>query len=284
MDILFFGGTRFMGKYAVEKLLSTGHRVTIANRGLHPDTYGDRVERIIVDRTDENAMEAAFSGRYYDVVCDTVAYCSTDVERLLDHVRCGRYAFISTAAVYDRKHIDTKESEFDALALPYRRLERADAPYDEIKRSAECAVFGKYPGLCAAGARFPFVIGEDDYTGRLRFYVEHVKNGIPMFIDNIDCPMSFVFSDEAGGFLAHLALDRFHGGINGASSGTVSLRQILGCVEKKCGKAAILSPEGEPAPYNGEVAHCLNTDAARDTGYVFSSLDSRLWTLIDRLI
>lgn len=37
------------------------------------------------------------------------------------------------------------------------------------------------------------MIGEDDYTKRLLFYVEHVVNGKPMFIDNIDAEMGYVF-------------------------------------------------------------------------------------------
>ena len=34
--------------------------------------------------------------------------------------------------------------------------------------------------------RYPVVLGENDYTGRLFFYVDHIIHDIPMNIDNLD--------------------------------------------------------------------------------------------------
>ncbi|MBX4261572.1 hypothetical protein KTC96_02520 [Clostridium estertheticum] len=51
----------------------------------------------------------------------------------------------------------------------------------------------------------PFVIGIDDYTNRVLFYVEHIVKEIPMFIDNIDNQMGFISSADAGKFLSFLA-------------------------------------------------------------------------------
>ena len=52
MNILVLGGTGFFGKHLVWELLHRGHEVTIATRGRTPDDFGDRVRRLIVDRTD----------------------------------------------------------------------------------------------------------------------------------------------------------------------------------------------------------------------------------------
>lgn len=61
----------------------------------------------------------------------------------------------------------------------------------------------QYPMKNAAFVRFPYVIGRDDYTDRLYFYVEHVVRQKPMYIDNMDAQMSFISVDDAGRLLAH---------------------------------------------------------------------------------
>jgi nucleoside-diphosphate-sugar epimerase len=129
--------------------------------------------------------------------------------------------------------------------------------------------------------RYPFVIGTDDYTKRLKFYVNYVCNGQPMNIDNIHCQMSFIRSDEAGEFMAFLAESNYSGAINGASNGTISIRELLDYVENKIGKKAILSPEGEAAPYNGEPEYSINTDKAVSLGYKFTNLKDWIYDLLD---
>lgn len=99
MKILVLGGTRFFGVHLVEALLEDGHEVTIATRGRMTDPFGSRVERVIVERTDGNAMKEAFRNAWFDVVYDNLAYCSMDVKTALDAVQCGRYVMVSSASV-----------------------------------------------------------------------------------------------------------------------------------------------------------------------------------------
>ena len=60
--------------------------------------------------------------------------------------------------------------------------------------------------------RYPFVVGKDDYTKRLAFYVEHTMKSIPMDIDNLNSQMGFIRSDEAGKFMAFLVEQDIRGG------------------------------------------------------------------------
>lgn len=53
MKILVIGGTRFFGIHMIKELLAKGHDVTIATRGNASDAFGDSVERIIIERTNE---------------------------------------------------------------------------------------------------------------------------------------------------------------------------------------------------------------------------------------
>jgi len=48
--------------------------------------------------------------------------------------------------------------------------------YNEVKRQAEAALEQCYAHIPSVAVRFPFVVGEDDYTRRLHFYAEHVIN------------------------------------------------------------------------------------------------------------
>ena len=56
MNILVVGGTRFFGIPMIEKLISDGHDVTVATRGRNQDRFGDKVKRLILDRSDEATM------------------------------------------------------------------------------------------------------------------------------------------------------------------------------------------------------------------------------------
>lgn len=283
MKILVVGGTRFMGKHLVRNLLQNNHDVTIANRGITSDDFGDKVKRLKIERTNKDNLKSVFLGQNYDIIIDCIAFCSNDVKALLDAVKCDKYIFISTAAVYD-KHIDTKEEEFNPLAKKLIWCYRGDYSYDEIKRQAECAVTQEYSHIRFIAVRFPFVIGLDDYTKRLYFYIEHIMGDKPMYIDNYYSQMSFVRSDEAGKFLAFLAESDYCGAINGASEQTISLQEIAEYVKLKTGKSPLLSSEKDKAPYNGENEYSINVNKANEIGFLFTPLKKWIFEMIDDYI
>ena len=284
MKILVIGGTRFFGIHMVRALLEKGHDVTIATRGLTPDDFGDKVKRIIFQRTDEQSVKEVLSGEHYDVVIDKIAYCSNDIKYVMDAVDCDKYIYMSSTSVYDPKHVNTVEADFDGCSKELIWCDRSAFPYEEIKRQAECALWQEYSKRNWIAVRYPFAIGKDDYTKRLLFYVEHVMKGIPMNIDNLDCQMGFIRSDEAGKFLAFLVTQDFCGAINGSSEGTISIREIIDYVEEKTGAKAVISKEGDEAPYNGETEYSINTDQAKKLGYRFSTLKEWIFELLDYYI
>ena len=79
MKILVIGGTRFFGIHMVNELLRNGHAVTIASRGKTKDDFGDKVSRIILQRTDADSIKNALNNQHFDVVIDKIAYCSNDI-------------------------------------------------------------------------------------------------------------------------------------------------------------------------------------------------------------
>lgn len=284
MDVLVLGGTRLMGRHLVEALLAGGHRVTIATRGLAPDGFGTRVGRLILDRGDADSLRKNIPDKTYDVIFDDLAYCSNDVTALFAAARCKRYVQVSSASVYSACHLDQREEEFDPWRAPLVACGQDDFPYGEAKRQAESAIVQRYGHIPAAMARFPMVVGPDDYTKRLYFYVEHIVRQTPMFVESPAGRLPFVRSDEAGRFLAFLGESDFTGPINAASGGTLCAAQVMDYVAARTGLAPVLAPDGDEAPYNGAEDRSLNTDKAAALGFAFTPLEEWVGALLDHYI
>lgn len=280
MNVLVLGGTRLIGPHLVRALCAEGHLVTLATRGHTADPFGAQVRRAVTDRYDAQALARTLSGRY-DVIYDMLAFSSGDVRTALCSLRCDRYLMVSSASVYDPLRPNTPERDFSPSEHPLRWGGQADFSFDEGKRQAEAALFQNDWGCSAAAVRFPFVTGPDDYTGRLRFYASHIQTHSPMYVDNVDARMSFISSAEAGAFLAHLVSCPLTGPVNACSAGTISLRQLFQRAEARCGSSPVLSPGGDPAPYNGAEDYSLSTDKVARSGFRFSSVESWMPPLFD---
>jgi nucleoside-diphosphate-sugar epimerase len=283
MEVLVVGGTRFFGIHLVNQLLKDGHKVTIATRGKAKDNFGSCVERILLDRTNANSIRVALSEKKFDVVYDEIAYCSNEIKYMLDIINCDKYIYMSSMSIYETLQNNMVEENFDPFKNELIWCDRTEFDYATSKRQAELAIWQVYHDRKAIAVRYPYVIGADDYTKRLLFYVEHTLQGIPMNIDNMNCQMGFIRSDEAGKFLAFLADQEFTGPINGCSEGTISIREILDYLEKKTGKRAMISEQGEEAPYNETPEYSINTEKANHLGFQFSDIKSWIYELLDQL-
>jgi len=282
MNILVLGGTKFVGVHLVNYLLAAGHDVTIATRGRAQDPFAQRVGRIILERTDEESIRQALRGRHFDVVYDSQAYSSNEIKYLLDAVTCERYIQVSTASVYaPHFRLAQTETDFDPTTHPLKWCARDDFGYDEVKRQAECAMFQAYGHVPAVAVRFPLIVGPDDYTQRLYFYVQHIVQSKAMHIDNLPVQLAFILSDEAGKFLAWLAQSSFCGSINAANAGTAQLRDIIDYVQNKINTPAIILPDGGRASFNGFPDYGLDLQRASGIGYTFPALDAPLYALLD---
>ncbi len=284
MKILVIGGTRFFGIPMITRLLDEGNDITVATRGITPDTYGNRVKRITLNIYDSASVKEALSGKVYDVVIDKMGYGSLDVRNILDSVECGRFIHMSTAGIYKLDHRNIQEQEFDGKCIPLKWCSRGDDEYDEVKRQAEAALCQKYAHLDWASVRCPYVLGKNDYTKRLLFYVDHIMKEIPMNIDNVDEQLCFANEEEMGIFLAYLADKDKVQGINACAKGTMSIREILTYVENKTGYLARINNDGEEAPYNGTLSNSLCTEKARRFGFEFKNLYEWVPELLDYYI
>lgn len=278
MKILVLGGTRFFGIHMVNALINYGHDVTIATRGLQKDPFGQRVKRLIIDRQNQNDLKKVFENNHYDLVIDKIAYASNDIKKLMDVISCDRYMLMSTTAVYE--YVDY----FDPYIDTFSYVNRNDYAYRITKRYAECALVQDYPKLPCVIVRYPFVVGLDDYTKRISFFIEHILSGKGVFVDNLDTPLHFIDSQEAGEFMAHLANEKVTGIFDGASQGEMTTKELIEIIEQLTGKKAILNDNGDPSPYNDTPYFSVDTKPSSELNYYFSYLSDWMEILIKQLI
>lgn len=284
---LVLGGTRFFGKKLVERLIKEGIDVTIVTRGLTPDSFGSAVNRLQADRTDMEALRQAIGNASYDVVYDNICYTPQEAKEAIGLFagRVGKWIVTSSLSVYEHGEPRKTEAHFDpyAVSLPTPYPEKPS--YSEGKKLVEAVLFQKAPFPVAA-VRFPIVLGTDDYTRRLHFHVEHVRQGLPIGIPNPDAQMSFIRSDEAAAFLAWLGHSHLTGPVNACAAGEMSPGQIVAEIGKAAGKPANIatqteqqhmSPFGVPGPWYQDTAK------AQAAGFAFERLDVWMPALICQL-
>jgi hypothetical protein len=234
-----------------------------------------------MDRTSSSSVKTAVGHEKFDLIIDKVAYSSNDVKALLENIACEKYIQMSTCSVYPSDGVEISETAFDGSTYHLRWMDRT-SDYQESKRQAERAAYEFLKPEQIAFVRYPIVMGKNDYTGRLRFYVDHIAKGTPMFVDDYDKSMAFINEDEAGIFIAYLAEHFVSGPINGCSFGTIKIGDMISYIEKKLGKKAVLSEDGEAAPYNGLAdTSSFDTIKAMSIGYKFSRIDEWIYELLD---
>ena len=126
MKILVMGGTRFVGKSLVQKLISQNHDIDIFTRGNNPNPKGSNLIK-----GDRNNLEdiLKLKNKKYDIVFDISGRELSQTKILIENINenFDRYVYVSSAGVYqdsqelpinekdpidkDSRHIGKYESE-----------------------------------------------------------------------------------------------------------------------------------------------------------------------------
>ena len=193
---LVIGGTLFIGRALVDRLLERGDEVVIMHRG-NGTPYGNRVGEIRCDRTDVAAVRTALAGRRFDVVYDnvydwqrgtTADQVAAAAEAVADGLhpnahspRVGdpglrRYVFTSSVAVYPRG------GEYDENAP----LVPSDHPnvYGAQKADSERALFElqRRNRIPVATLRPAFIYGPHNPFEREAFFWDRLLAGRPVVV------------------------------------------------------------------------------------------------------
>ena len=190
---LVIGGTLFIGRALVERLLERGDDVVIMHRGRsHP--FGDRVGEIRCDRNDVAAVRAALRAERFDVVYDNVydwrrGTTGAQVVAAADAASdgLGRYVFTSSVAVYRE---GTGLDEDAALV-------GSNDPnvYGAQKADSERALFALHRerGVPVSTLRPAFIYGPINPYDREAFFWDRILLGRPVIVpDDGSRAMQFV--------------------------------------------------------------------------------------------
>ena len=187
LDILFLGGTGFIGPHQINYALDRGHNVTMFNRGRRSGLYGERVEELIGNRDArlDDGLKALAGKRRWDVVVDNSGYVPRHVRDTAELLkgRCGRYLYTSTVAVYDFEKSQTLDNSGPLLAAPEPATEQVTGEtYGPLKAECDRIVQEVY-GAAATIVRPTFIVGPGDSTDRFTYWVERFHRG-----GDIVCP------------------------------------------------------------------------------------------------
>ena len=182
MRVLVIGGTLFIGKLLVKRLIAAGHEVTILHRKAeHP--FGRKVRNAIADRNDVAAIRSALSGLRFDAVYD-IAYdwergtTGAQVEATAKSIPgdISRYIFMSSVAAYGD---GLNHAEDDPLASDIHT-----DPYVRNKAGSERALFRMYheSRFPVVTVRPPFVYGPENPFYREAFFWDRLRLDRPIII------------------------------------------------------------------------------------------------------
>jgi 2'-hydroxyisoflavone reductase len=178
MRILFLGGTRFLGRHAVDAALARGHAVTVFTRGRTPGHWGSAVTALTGDRDPAipPGLDALREGRW-DAVVDTCGYVPRVVgaSAAMLRGRVGRYLFVSSISVYADGGGAGRDETAPVGKLDDPATEEVLKHYGPLKAACEEAVRAAF-GDAAIIVRPGLIVGPHDSTDRFGYWVARFRH------------------------------------------------------------------------------------------------------------
>ncbi|WP_216908961.1 NAD-dependent epimerase/dehydratase family protein [Synechococcus sp. CCY 0621] len=167
MRILVMGGTRFVGRPLVNRLLDAGHELTLFTRGRQPVPEG--IEHLQGDRSSAEGL-AALQDRPFDVIVDSSGRTQEDTRQVIE--RTGppshRLVYVSSAGVY-------ADSELWPLD--------EDSPTDPQSRHAgklDTEAWLRQEGIPFTSFRPTYIVGPGNYNPVESWFFDRIVHGRPV--------------------------------------------------------------------------------------------------------
>lgn len=286
MKILVLGGTRFFGKKAVERLIEEGHEVTIGTRGNTAHDFGNRVHHVLLDAQDGNHPGwKEIVNQEWDAIFDNVCYTKEDAKVLIDKFSevTERLYFTSSMAVYSGDKAGYEESDFDPYT--YKIDPKVEVNYGEGKRQAEYILFTEAP-FAVTAFRFPIVLDQDDYTKRLRYYVEKAVKEETVRFEKSDVKVNYVKGTTAAESIVWAIENKKEGIYNISSSDAVSVSTLMKWLEEAVGKEIDIEYSAEnkaASPFSVSHDQYLRSNKIASEGFELKKLEEWLKPLMREL-
>ncbi|MFK7948699.1 MAG: NAD-dependent epimerase/dehydratase family protein [Saprospiraceae bacterium] len=242
--ILVFGGTQFIGRNLINRLIELGdYEITLFNRqrtgaDLFPNTC-----KIKGDRTTDDIQQIANTN--WDYVIDISCYHPNDLERTLACLNDNleRYIFISTCSVYDNKAFvgEMRDENAPILDCSSEQITNKEMYRFYGNKKAECEriLTAKASGKAKANInsvilRPALVYGRFDYTDRFYYWLYQVKmKDVLLLPDNGSRLFSITYVDDlVNSIIAALTLETNKNTFNIISETQLSIDKIIKTSQK----------------------------------------------------
>ena len=246
MRLLVLGGTKFLGRAAVEAALARWHEVTLFNRGeTNPELFPE-AEKLRGDRT---AGLAELRSREWDAVIDPSGYVPAVVRDSAESLAgaIGHYLFISSISVYASLAASNDESSplAELGEMPDDRLLEDYSNYGALKVLCEEAVAEAF-GEGHATVRPGLIVGAHDPTGRFTYWPHRVARGGEVLAPAPpERKVQFIDVRDLGSWLVDLSERRAAGAFNATHPGR-TWDEVLETCREVAGSDAVFTwvPDG----------------------------------------
>jgi 2'-hydroxyisoflavone reductase len=234
LKLLVLGGTKFLGRAAVEAALARGDEVTLFNRGETSPELFPEAEKL---RGDRDGDLSALRGREWDAVIDPSGFVPRVVRDSAELLRgsVGHYVFVSSASVYAEPFVPGYDESAPTVELEDPASEDALKDYGALKAACERVVGEVFPNA-SASVRAGLIVGPHDASGRFTYWPLRLSLPGPVLAPGPpDRLTQLVDARDLGAWLVELCAGGVAGTFN-ATSEPVTLERVLAA----CGDAELV--------------------------------------------
>ncbi|MFC1753142.1 NAD-dependent epimerase/dehydratase family protein [Thermoproteota archaeon] len=214
MKIVFFGGTRYVGKELVNLMEASSHKVYIASS--HKPNFSKKgILFSKLDRTDKNRVGDLLAEVKPDIIFDNICFNEYSARIIQDtyakQLKACLKHYIMTSTFYVYNYSKKRECYINFKA------HKIKDDYTRNKLAAESSLYNSSLYKIATIVRFPFVVSHDDYTNRFQKLVKNIRNSKSMQLSpNCKYKMSFISKSEAAKFMHRLINSKPSGFVDAA--------------------------------------------------------------------
>lgn len=185
--ILILGGTQFIGRNLVKRLIATeSYDITLFNRQRTGADLFPNIHKIKGDRMTDDIQQIA--PHDWDFVIDCSCYHPTDLKNTLACLNDNleRYIFISTSSVYDNKALlSVLRNETAPILECTKEQQDSRALYQYYgNKKAKCEAILTQSKFDYKILRPALVFGAFDYTDRFYYWLHQVKTKETLCLPN----------------------------------------------------------------------------------------------------
>ena len=220
------GGTRFVGKPLVSRLLQQGHQLTLFTRGRQPLPAG--VESCVGDRQDDTALEQ-LRGRRFEVVIDSSGRTLADSQKVIERTGAPshRFLYVSSAGVYAGSE-----------SWPLDEQSPLD-PKSRHAGKAETEAWLMREGIPFTSFRPTYIVGPGNYNPVERWFFDRIvhERPIPLPGDGTTITQVGHVEDLAEAMARSLEVDAACNRIYNCSSHRgITFRGLIAAAAEACGR------------------------------------------------